>query len=143
MTGPLYHRTCGFAHDQFGIHLDGVGELFVGQFLQQRTRRESAHVLQRLTNRRQAENDVRGRLDIVEAEHGDVLRHLQSCIVKRSYAADGGDVVKTKHRREVSSAQQQLVDSGIAELRGVEVFVKLNGEVLGDLERERACHLQD
>ena len=115
----------------------------MGKLFQHRTRRERAHVLQGLTNRGQARDDVCGSLDVVESQDGHVRRNLQSCIMQCSYAADGGDVVETKNRREISAAQQQLVDSRIAKFGCVQVFVQLDGQVFGNVKRKRSGHLQD
>src|SRR5260370_8592867 len=63
--------------------------------------------------------------------------------MKRSYAADGRDVVETEHRGKVSAAQQELMNSRIAKLRRVQVFVQLNDQVFRYIERKRACYLHD
>jgi hypothetical protein len=95
----------------------------VCQFFEQRTGGESAHVLQRLPDGGEARNDVGGSLDVVEAKDGDIFRHLQTGIVKRSYGSDCGDVVEAEDSGEVSAAKQELVDAGIAKLRGGEIAV--------------------
>ena len=63
--------------------------------------------------------------------------------MQRSYAADGRDVVETEHCRKISAPQQELMNSRIAKLRSVQVFVQLNDQVLGHFERQRTCYLHD
>src|SRR3981081_4464723 len=143
MVGATCPLTGGLAHYEFGVDLDGVRKFFIGQFLQQRARRQSAHLLQRLPDSCQAGNNVRSGLNIVKAEHGDVRRHLQSRIMKRSYAADVRDGVETETCRKISAPQQELMYSRIPKLRCVQVLIQLNGQILGHLERKRACYLDD
>ena len=73
----------------------------MGQFFQQRTGGEGAHVLQRLPDGRQTGNDVGGGLNVVEAEDRDVFGDFETSIVKRADAADGGDVVEAEQGGEV------------------------------------------
>ena len=114
---------CRFAHDQFGIDLNDVREFFVGQLFEQGTGCQSAHVLQGLTDRRQARNNVGGGLNIVEAKDGDVGGHLEPSVVKSSNAADCRNVIEAEYCCKVPAPQQQLVDPRITKFRSVEVFV--------------------
>ena len=131
----------GFADYQFGINLDAVGKLFMREFLEQGDRGLSAHLLERLADGGEARNDVGGSLDVVEAEDGDVFRDFETCIVEGSDAADGGDVVEAEQGGKVFALEQKLLRDRVAKRRGVEVFVELDDEIVGDFEREGLCDL--
>jgi hypothetical protein len=45
LTGSAAHLGCRFAHYEFRVNLDGVGEFFVGQLLQQGASSKSTHAL--------------------------------------------------------------------------------------------------
>lgn len=51
--------------------------------------RNRTHIAQRLANRRQCRILVRGALNIIETDHGDIFRYSQSGFAKRSNRSYG------------------------------------------------------
>src|SRR5882672_1006563 len=70
--------------------------------------RNLPHPYQRLSNRSEARVGVGGSGNVIESNHGDVLRHTQACFLDRPDRTDGGNIVVSKKRREWLLPRQQL-----------------------------------
>ena len=62
--------------------------------LQQNPGGSHAHLMEGLTNRREARVVKRGALDVIEADDRDIARHVQSMVHERPDGADCRDVVR-------------------------------------------------
>ena len=85
--------------------------------LQQGARRELPHFLQRLPHSYQRRVVMHRDLNIVEADHGNVLGNSQARLLESSNGANRGDVVVCKQRGKRPLPCQQRLCKRVAELR--------------------------
>jgi len=98
-------------------------------------------VLERLTNRGEAGDDVGSGLNVVESQDRDIFGDFETRVVKSADAAYRGNIVEAKQGGEVFALKQELMGDRIAEFGCVEVFIELDDEIVGDFERESAGDL--
>ena len=126
---PEFWRRCGPAHHE--LRLDGdlpdiVRALF--DLIEQCTRRNLSHFLQRLSDGRERRINVGRALNIVEAHHRYVARHAQACFSKRIDGANCRNIVVGKQGGKRRAAREQFLGEGITQLRrGIFTF-ELNNQ---------------
>src|SRR5579859_4344654 len=79
-------------------------------------------------------------LDVVEADHGNVLGHVQIGIAKGANRTDGGHVIEGDDRRESLVALQEGLNHRITQLWRRNVTLQLNGEFWVDGKAQLFCH---
>lgn len=68
--------------------------------VQQRLGGDPAHLCQRLVDGGEARDAVRGRIDVVKADDGDIPGYVEVEILKGADGSDGGVIVERHQRRE-------------------------------------------
>src|ERR1700677_3425822 len=106
--------------------------------VEQTLRPRLTHGTERLANGGQAGNAEGGTEHVVEADHGDVLRHLEPGFVKGANGSEGSDIVECEERSEISGARQQGLNRAIAESGRPTVLGQLDEQFLVNLQAEGA-----
>ena len=110
------NRGC-FANNQLGR--DGQFRRILAKSLeplQQNSRRGFSHIAQRLPNGCESGGVVGRELDIVEADHGNVIGHRQIGVLKSANRANGGHIVESYNCRESLATLQERLNHRITQL---------------------------
>src|SRR5580698_2894135 len=116
----LARWTCRFAHDQLRFHCYLEGNFGIGrsELLEKQLNRQLAHLVKRLTNRRETRR-LEGRLfDVVESDHRHILGHPQPAIMKRTNTTYRRNVVERHDSGKTTMMRQQLLHHRISQFRG-------------------------
>src|SRR5258708_466709 len=82
-------------------------------------------------------------VDIVEANYRDIEGHAQSKILQCAYGTDRRHIVKGDYRCKARSGGQEVLHHRIAQLRGVNVALKLHTEFWVDWKAHLPRHFNE
>src|SRR5471032_982406 len=114
----------GAAHMQLGrdhVLLQGDGR--VGDAPEQALRGQAAQLARVLRHAGQRRMDEAGQVDVIEANHGQLARHVDAALGGRAQGADGHQIVAAEQRvgplvlRQVEQRQRRAVAAGAGEVR--------------------------
>src|SRR5882724_9504093 len=96
--------------------------------------RDLSHLSQWLSHRGESGILEGSALNVVESHYGNVVRHANARIAKRSYCSNGGNVIKRKQRAEMNSRRKQFARDVITQDRRRGFSLKLHYQGLVDLQ---------
>src|SRR3984885_1739178 len=130
----------GLPNDKFRFHdhLWSVRRLGMVDSIQQCFGARLTHGPEGLADGGEAGN-AEGRAEhVVEADHGNVLRHLEPGFVQGADGAEGSDIVECKERGEIPGTRQQRLYRAVPQGGGPTILGQLYQQFLVNLQPESA-----
>ena len=107
----------GFAQDQFWLDLNDVRPfLFRRDTSNQGLGSEAAHFHQRLPDGGEGRDVERGTVNVIEADNGNIGRHMQTRILHRANGADCRNIVERKQSRKRNARSENFLGSSVTQL---------------------------
>lgn len=133
----------GFTGNQLWVDDDLTGDSLRADLPKDRLGREDAHIVQGLSDGGEGGVLKRGRLDVVEADHGDILGDAEAGLADGADGAYGGDVIKGEDGGEALGRGEETLRGVVTGLVGGVVSAKLGDQVGVKLEAHLPGYLAD